>query len=373
VIRVAAAVCALGALTGAAWAARPSPQSQAQADGCATGASSAYVGDKDAPAEGPAPGPRSASGIARVSRSGTELVLDVAGGELAGKANAAGRLELRREATPWFAWPEQGDRVTALGSWVWACGVVGSERTELHPFRVLWVQRRFSARSPTSEAEGDLYIAPDATAAGVDAECAHSSKTDSTAYSACLATPRVLDVAGDYAFTLAAPSRPKGAGPLQVRIVDQGGGGPDPTVTIAGATARVTLHLAAGTAVAKQIFLGWSNMPEPALPEHLKVRFKSLVIRSATAPWSLTWDIAGIWGPWRGRQILDVYVPRRTAWRVSAQAEGGLGGTVSDRFASPEDGLGLRHGLPLPSSSGCDLVANPKGCFQLDYVVTRVG
>jgi hypothetical protein len=372
VIRVAAALCALGVLTGAASAARPDPLAEAQGDGCANGAPWVYVGDRDAPAGGPAPPPRSATGAARVGPSGSELVLDVAGGELAGTANPGGRLELRREATPWFAWPEQGDRVTALGSWVWACGVAGSERTELRPFRVLWVERAFSARSATGETEGDLYAAPDATSAGAAAECAHAARADRAAYETCLAVPHSLDVGGDYTFTLTAPPRPRGAGPLAVRVVDRGGG-PDPTVTIVGTSAKVSLHLDAGATVAKQIFLGWTNVPKASLPEQLKVRFKALVLRSATRPWSLTFDVAGIWGPWRGPQTFVVYVPRHTAWRFSAVGEGGLGGVVADRYSSPEAALGLHHGLPRGAAPACDPRANPKGCYQLDYVVTRVG
>jgi hypothetical protein len=366
---------------GPAAAARPSPQTEAQADGCANGAPWAYVGDAAAPAGGPAPPPQWVTGLARVRPSGGELALDIAGGELAGTANAAGRLEVRREATPWFAWPEQGDRVTALGSWVWSCGTPGAERTELHPFRALWVQRAFSARSPAGEAEGDLYIAPDATAAGRSAECAHRAKADRAAFAACQAAPYGLDVTGDYAFTLPAPPKPRGAGPLEARVVDQGGGGPDPTVTIAGHAAKVTLHLTANVVVAKQVFLGWTNVPASALPEHLKVRLKSLLVRSSTGPWSLTWDAAGIWGAWpyrsgqllKGSQTVDVYVPRRTAWRVAVTAQGGLDGVFSDRYASPERALGLHHGLPLAPTAACPADANPKGCYQLDYVVTRVG
>jgi len=373
VIRVAAALCALGVCAGAAAAPHPITQAQAQADGCATGAPWVYVGDAAAPADAPAPPPQWVTGVARVRPSAGELVLDVPGGEHAGTVNPAGRLEVRREATPWFAWPEQGDRVTALGSWVWSCGTPGTERTELHPFRTLWVERGFSARSPTGEAEGDLYISPDATAAGLSAECAHRAKADAAAYASCRATPVSLGVAGDYSFTLAAPPRPRGAGPLAARIVDQGGGGPDPTVTIAGSVAKVTLHLAADAVVAKQVFLGWTNVPKPSLPEHLKVRFRSLVIRNQTGPWSLFWDAAGIWGPWKARQALDLYVPRRAAWRFGATAQGGLEGVVSDRYASPEAALGLHHGLPLAPTAGCPAEADPKGCYQLDYVVTRVG
>jgi hypothetical protein len=366
VIQVGAALCALAVCAVATAASRP-PQSQAQADGCGTGAPWVYVGDGTATA---APAPQWVSGTVRVRPSADELALDVPGGALA--SSSSGRLAVRRDAVPFFAWPERGDRIVALGSWVWNCA---SQATELDPFRVLWVQRDFSARSPTGEAEADLFVAPDATAAGLSAECAHVARADRGLFAACLAEPRALDVNGDYVFTLPAPPRPRGAGPLQARIVDQGGGGPDPTVTIVGNAARVTLHLDAGAVVAKQIFLGWSNVPKAALPEHLKVRLRSLVVRSSTGPWSLLWDVAGVWGTWsaKGRQIVDVYVPRHAAWGFSATATGGLGGVVGDRYPTPEAGLGLHHGLPAAAPLTCSTAENPKGCFQLDYVVTRVG
>src|SRR5207237_1122827 len=62
-----------------------------------------------------------------------------------------GRLHVEREsgsAWPFFAWPEQGDRVTLLGSWVWDCDHYQGEgeHTELHPIRAIWVARAPSAR-----------------------------------------------------------------------------------------------------------------------------------------------------------------------------------------------------------------------------------
>jgi hypothetical protein len=365
VIRFAAALCAVGAGVGAAAASGP-PSSQAQADGCGGAARWVYVGEASAAS---VPPPRWVGGRVRVRPSSGDLALDLPGGDLA--SSAAGRLEVRREAVPFFAWPEQGDWVSALGSWVWNCA---TRATELHPFRALWVQRALSARSPAGEAEADLYITPEATAAGLSAECAHTAKGDPAAFAACTAVPRALDVTGAYSFTLPAPPRPRGAGPLRARIVDRGGG-PDPTVTVTGNAARVTLHLDAGAVVAKQIFLGWSKVPRAALPEHLRVRLRSLVVRSSAGPWSLYWDIAGVWGAWAGNgsRVVDVYVARRAAWRFSAVASGGLDGVVFDQYATPEAGLGLHHGLPQAPSPACPASAHPKGCYQLDYIVTRVG
>jgi hypothetical protein len=200
----------------------------------------------------------------------------------------------------------------------------------------------------------------------------------------------------------------------------------------------VTLHLAVAPGeklvVAKEIFLGWANPPRAALPEHVRVRFRSLLVRRAMDPddpaettlrgqvsqgptgeWNVYWDVAGVWGLWsprvlsvrdgqlvKGDQVVDVYLPRRRPWRVLSVARecdfGSLAfsnqakalwpcptqnefgsaqgddapGIVLDSFASPEAGLGLRRGLPLRAGSSCP-ASNPKGCYELDYVVTRVG
>ena len=290
-------------------------------------------------------------------------------GNFEGEDETAGRLHVERESnvTPVFSWPDPGDRVEILGSWVWDCGhwKPGGERTELHPFRALWVQRAVSARSPWGEREGDLFVSTDSTPAGVIADCALKTKGGQDAFKACLLTqPAWQDVSGDYRFVLPAPPKPPGAGTLRVRVVDQGGvGGAAPTVAIRNGAAVVTMRLSAapGTrlVVAKQVFLGWTKTPATALPQHLRVSFRSLLVRRAmdpgclpgnqgcvsvesildgqitTAPgeWNLYWDAAGIWSAWAprvlftrdgqsypGKQTVDVYLPRGKPWRLLAFA-----------------------------------------------------
>ena len=103
----------------------------------------------------------------------------------------------------------------------------------------------------------------------------------------------------------------------------------------------------------------------------------------------------------KGTQVVDVYVPRRTAWRVLSFARecdyGSLAfsdqtkapwpcpvqhefgsstsddvpGVTVDAFRSPEQGLGLHRSLPRPDPSTCPR-SNTKGCYELDYVVTGV-
>ena len=481
-----AAVVLLLAVAGAAAAYtlnRPDPATQAQADGCARDLSAfytreaptwVYVGDRDAPAGGPPPPPQWVKGTVNAANdaflgshpSGSDdpvshdaydfninILPDPAYASLLGTGNdpgageEAGRLHIEREtaALPSFVWPDPGDRIAVLGSFVWDCGhwIPDGERTELHPFRTLWIQRRYSPRSPTGEAEADLYISTEATPAGVIADCGHKAKGDRVAFKACLLTqPRWQDVSGDYSFTLPAPPRPKGSGPLQARVVDLGG--PAPTVTVAGTTATVTLHLAVAPGqkleLDKEIFLGWTHQSAATLPQHLRLRFRSLLVRRAMDPgclphqagcvskestldgqistspgeWNVYWDVAGIWGTWDpillrvrdgqlvpGRQTVDFYVPRGTPWRLFAftrecdfgalafsnqslavypcPASHEFGNAVSDdvpgvvvnAFRSPEAGIGLHRGIPLKSPSTCP-ASNPQGCYELDYVVTRV-
>ena len=107
----------------------------------------------------------------------------VRSGDFAGRNESTGRVHVEREqgSLPFFAWPEAGDRVALIGSWVWDCGhwAGGGERTEIHPFRALWVERDLG--------EADLFLSSDKTFAGVEADCAHVAKGLVTAFRACLA------------------------------------------------------------------------------------------------------------------------------------------------------------------------------------------
>ena len=46
-------------------------------------------------------------------------------------------------------------------------------------------------------------------------------------------------------------------------------------------------------------------------------------------------------------------------------------GVVVKRFASPAASLGFHRGRPVKALSTCPAV-NKRGCYELDYVVTRV-
>jgi hypothetical protein len=391
-------------------ATRPDPLTQAVADGCERNPSGlytsdspnwAYVNDRNAPADGPPPPPQWVRGVAS-AQFGPWLAAHPAGGDnpfthrsfdlitnirpdpeyaflLGGDpARPTGNFEgsgegTNRLHTEWetgavarFAWPERGDRIEMLGSWVWDCDHFGGggERTELHPARALIVHRNpggSSPQSPVGESETDVFVSTDKTPAGTQADCAHRSKGDRASFKACVRTdPNRQDVNGDYGFFVAAPPRPAPSSRLRVRVVDRGSvGGVRVAAARAAGGARVTFSIRApaGTrvVVAKQVFVGWSPLPARALPQHLRVRFRRLVVRRAMDPgcppgqpacgtpqttltrqisappgeWVVYWNVAGIWGLWDpvvlrprdgqvfpGRQTVDLYVARGKPWRL---------------------------------------------------------
>ena len=376
----------------------PQPEQQARRDGCARnaadeasrlGPSWVYVNDGDYPASGPPPAPRWLAGVLD-SPAGPALDAHVSGGDfppthdaydfnlnvkpdrayedlLGGnpeektgnfeeESESQGRIHIERELTslPHFVWPEPGARVKAMGSWVWDCGHwdPGGERTELHPYRALWVERRPSPRSATGESEGDLYVSTDATPAGQIAECAHKTKGDKQAFKSCsFSQPDWLDVSGDYDLFVRAPPRPAGATHLGVRVVNRGSTVRLPRPRIEAGGVRLRFHLAAARGnrlvLAEQVFVGWRPAPRPI---HLRFTFTRLLTRRSMDPtcvkcvnpesrrnqqiskppgeWLLFVDVDGIWRLWPrvlpardGRTFRlgltqDVYVPAGRPFRI---------------------------------------------------------
>jgi hypothetical protein len=491
--RVAAALAlvAVGVTAGALSAERPDPQTQAVADGCGRNDAAAisneipewaYVGDRDYGRDGPPPPPRWAHGSVNAFGPSAPLAVHTAGGDIPtthraydlnldvlpvaddywlvggnpsartgnfeGEGEQTGRLhvELEETAIPMPMWPEPGDRVEVLGSWVWDCGhwLPGGERTELHPFRGLWVERSRSPRSASGEAEGDVFLTTEATTAGVIAECAHRTRGDRAAFKPCLATaPRWQDVTGDYRFHLTAPPRPGRSARLRWRVVDAGTTSTAPPLAIRrsgnGVDVSFTVPPSLGPAprrfvLARRVLLGWTRVATQ--PEHLRVRFLRLLVRRAMDPacraddpgcparnestrlgqqsalpgeWNVYWDVAGIWGMWtprvllvrrdgqafRGRQAVDVFVPRGRPWRVLVWTRecdwGALGplapcprsqeigvragddvpGFALARFRSPDASTGLHRLNSSLSGSTCP-PSNRHGCYELTFRVSRV-
>jgi hypothetical protein len=406
VIRIAAVVLMLVFAAGAAaWRladVKPDPNVQAIADGCQRDTTKIYTGfapnwvyvnDRDYAANALPPGPRwvtgtvkGASGLlaARVASSddpithhsydvNVDVTVDPNDTFLTGVSRdmtaEAGTIHLERESAfyPLWAWPQPGDRIQALGSWVWDCDHFQGtgEKTEFHPFRATWVTRHPESASPSSSkgwAEGDLYLSSVATPAGKQAECAHKTK-GSDAFKTCShGASDSLSVVGTYEFSLCAPQpAPKGAVPVW-KIIDKGSVGAPKVSVVPGNDGCASIRFAipqqgdAPLIVAKQVFFGWSK---PAPVQHLRLHFDRLLVRRAmdpscapdkpdcpfanettllgqivTAPgeWQVYWSVDGIWGRWpgtlaakdgstfAGRQSVDFYVARGKPWTFVALA-----------------------------------------------------
>jgi hypothetical protein len=476
-IRVAwaASLVAAGSAIAAFAATRPDPATQALGDGCERtevglvqkeAPTWVYVGDAGTKANGPPPPPQVANGVVAatppwlgahpaaiddpLSHASFDFVANVkpdpsaafllgtGNFSTADEAEQAGRLhvEWEEEAFPPFAWPSQGDGVQLHGSWVWDCGhwSGGGERTELHPLRVVWVERR-AALSAVGEREGALLISTDGTPAASSANCAHRTRGDAAAFKACLASDTGWqDVSGTYRFSLGAPPRPSAKARLRVRLVDAGSSRGAPPVSavggLNGAVVTVTVASPPGrpVVIAKRVFVGWDTTPRPV---HLRVTFERILVRRAMDPgspaettrpgqiskppgeWALYSNVAGIWQRWPllrpvdGRAIplrrsVDVRLARGRAWSVlvtgrecdngslSARSvtvppspcPAGTGefldrggddspGTVADRYASPAAALGEHRSNARLEQSSCPR-ANRLGCYQLVYRVTAL-
>jgi hypothetical protein len=328
------------------------------------------------------------------------------GGDEVGRVHS----ELETIAIPPFAWPEPGQRVEILGSWTWDCGhwLPGGERTELHPFRALWVERKPSPRSPSGENEGDVFVTTDKTGAGKVADCAHRTKGDRGAFKACFAAePNWQDVTGSYRFYLPAPKKPSAAARLRFRVVDAGStpGAPRARLEPDARGVHVLLDVPATASpglrrlvVAQRILVGWSPLPERARPVHLRIRFVRLLARRAMDPacraqqpncplaaestqlgqnstlpgeWNVYLDVAGIWGMWNPKSLLvrrdgqsfpghrsvDFYVPRGAPWRLFVSTRecdfGAFGseGTPAPLYPCPRQiEVGVRAGDDVPGN-----------------------
>jgi hypothetical protein len=139
-------------------------------------------------------------------------------------------------------------------------------------------------------------------------------------------------------------------------------------------------------------------------------------ISFAPGEWNVYLDAAGVWTVWgngllrardgqvfRSGPSVDIYVRRARPWRLFVFARecdfGSLGnadgvnhamapcprskefgtfegddrpGVIVKHFASPAASLGPHRGRPLRIDTSCPPV-NKLGCYEVDYVVTRVG
>ncbi|MBA3843977.1 MAG: hypothetical protein H0X39_15415, partial [Actinobacteria bacterium] len=254
-------VLALGATAWRLAGVKPDPNVQAIADGCQRDTTKIYTGfapnwsyvnDRDFPASGPPPAPQWVAGTVHSQSEGLlasriatsddpithhsfdtniDVRVDRPDDFLTGTSrdgtSESGTIHMEREGAYYPAWarPQAGDRIDALGSWVWDCDHFqpSGEKTEFHPFRAAWVQRHPGGPSPTSnrgESEADLYISTDATPAGQAADCAHTTK-GSDQFKACTHSASAWEsVNGPYDLTACAPRPVPSGARLTWRVVD---------------------------------------------------------------------------------------------------------------------------------------------------------
>jgi hypothetical protein len=260
-----------------------------------------------------------------------------------------GRLHVEWESgsVPKFAWPTEGDSLTALGSWIWDCGHWGAnpgvsnpdlllpgqgeaqcngcpgEASEFHPMRAMFVRRANPSAPTSTRTETDAFISTDGTIAHAQAQCAlahPAPNPDSYGpdYSACVQDSsqryqRVND--RDYTFFVPAPPKPSSTATLTYTVQDQGVGvnAPIERVQTQSNGIKVTIPFKGyGTTGQRQVygksfFVGWNTDPSP--PTHLRVHFDSLTVvhsldpPSDTSPgtddpgaeWNLYFDLNGFW------------------------------------------------------------------------------
>jgi hypothetical protein len=432
---------------------KPDPNVQAMADGCQRDTTKIYTGlapnwvyvnDKDYPASGPPPSPRWVSGTvegplgllaSRVASSddpithhsydmNVDVTVDPANDFLTGVSRDStpehGTIHLERESAyiPFWAWPKPGDRLQALGSWVWDCDHYQGtgEKTEFHPIRALFSNGGASAA---------LYASTDATPAGKQAECAHQTKGSASFKSCAHGAGDWLSVNGDYALTL---------GPGSWRMIDRGSVNA-PAVAIAGGVARFTVAAPTGdrVVVAKQF------VRTGAAGTRLRLQFDRLLVRRAMDPscpvanpncpyknestllgqistspgeWQLYWSVNGVWGRWpgtlaakdgsvfRGSQSVDFFAQAGRPWTLVVLARdcdfgalpgwdgpgrptlpcprsNEIGNSTGDDYAGAitvtQKGLGLGRHVANASTAGSSCPpSNTHGCYQLTYTVSRV-
>jgi len=372
-----------------------------------------YVGDKDVPSTAPPPvGGTRVTGIVDskydrdraaapagiddpVTHTSYDFTFNVkvdpqfssllASGNFEGRETETERLHTERETGtfPAFAWPDRGDRVDVVGSWVWDCDHTGpaGERTEIHPFHTLWLERNPggpSRRSAVGDREADLFFTTAGTPADTHAICAHGTRGNRAAFKRCVLTPvpRVsprMEALPSFTHVLRAPPKPSRRAHLVYRVVDHGSTDPISVRRLSNGV-RVSFDFprarATTTTIAKQIFVGWRPVRPRSRPVHLQVRLRELLVRRAMDPgcaalpcpaqnestrlgqntaapgeWNVYVSVGGVWSAWRPilihptdgqriktRRSFDLYVPRGKPWRLfvmTRECDFGLGNAYS--------------------------------------------
>jgi hypothetical protein len=256
------------------------------------------------------------------------------------EGESRGRLHFEWESAtlPFFAWPNDGDRLSLWGSWIWDCGhwqstsnntggTTTGEHSELHPLSAIVVTRRASYLSPTGEAETDVFISNEGDGAHAVEQCAlkHHPITGGpfpeydSGFEPCTrkTANRIQPLAPSYSFFVPAPPKPSPTAVLRYRVVSRVAGNSGTqrvriganglTVTVKVPNSRHFVHYG------KSFFVSWSAPPAQR-PLALNITFGSLLIHHADpnpagpdpsgAHWALYLDVNGYW------QLLNLWAPQ---------------------------------------------------------------
>jgi len=250
-------------------------------------------------------------------------------------------LEWESAVVPTFAWPDEGDRVSVWGQWIWDCGHWGEgfdfsappandptaplthngdylipgeteselqgtpeaknirgEQTELHPLEALVVHRAVPYQAVARESETDAYISTKGTGAHAEEKCSHDLKPPAgqpfqgPAFTAC-----VHDTSNEYqslsgktfSFVVAAPPRPSPHARLRYREIQRiPSHHATERVTPAGDGLHVTISfdkVAAGTLedFGRSWFVGWEG-DRSGTPTHLRWTLESIKVNKSLDP-----------------------------------------------------------------------------------------
>jgi hypothetical protein len=291
---------------------------------------------------------------------------------------------------PLYAWPNDGDRATVWGSWIWDCGhwssgpanvggtIVG-ERTELHPLNGIVVTRS-SLAGPGRKAgqETDAYFSNQGTRAHAVEQCALSHGPISggafpqydPGFTSCAAQDanKLQPVPPNYTYFIKAPPKPSAGAQLHFRFVKRvSGGSGSNKAKLSKNGVQVTTKLKNGggpVQFGQSIYLWWTPGSKP--PTSFKVTLNSIHINqsdpdpiygAATSPWNLYLDLNGSW------TLLNSLVPQLASvsdgqtiainktFTVRSPAKSGLWFQLSGRECDEPGGtvvLGVHANLVAP-------------------------
>jgi hypothetical protein len=278
-------------------------------------------------------------------------------------ADEDGFLELEWESNfvPDWSWPGEGDRVVALGRWIFDCGHPGEVpghcvaapatacvidgdcaggdtcidqhfryQSELHPPYAMAVMREGRGAVVNGTAmlatRADVYVSPNAGAAGDECMLTHEPRVTDVIFSRqCypLSHPIAKLHSRDFVFDVPLPARPTGAHAVwQVMDRPPDGGMPAQVAVVAvedtaepHLTVTVNLTDPHVTGYSATIFAGWGA---PATLTHVRVTVSGVVITNALKPaapvgrpspgWRLQIAANGEWQRLTGLQ--DVMAPQ---------------------------------------------------------------